>query len=167
MFQNVWKPCSEGVFWHVAKSCYNFKNNLAPEDLTNYSPPWVFIERKCALYTYICTYLFMLCYVCHLPELWKRGMAWLEAWKGGMGLAWAWGMGLRMGWAWGMGKRGMAGLEAWEGGMARTKQWKKEVLGRAWKNIQKNLPKNAGGIFWKIFFEIFVKSYRVSLLSIV
>ena len=39
------------------------------------------------------------------------------------------GLGLRHGLeAWG--REGMAGLEAWEGGMAKTKQWKKEILGR-------------------------------------
>ena len=53
------------------------------------TPHHEYLQRKCGLYRYICRYLFMLCYVCHLPELCKRGMAWLEAWKGGMGLAWA------------------------------------------------------------------------------
>ena len=59
----------------------------------------------------------MLCYVCHLPELWKRGMAWLEPWKRGRARLKPW-------------KRGVARLEPWEGGMARAKQWKKEVLSK-------------------------------------
>ena len=77
------------------------------------TPHHEYLQRKCALYTYICTYLFMLCYVCHLPELWKRGMAWLEPWKRGMARLKPW-------------KRRVARLEPWEGGMARAKQWEKE-----------------------------------------
>ena len=101
-------------FWHFFQKFWHL------EGPTIYSHR-EYLQRKCGLYRYICRYLFMLCYVCHLPELCKRGMAWLEAWKGGMGLAWAWGMGWRMGWAWGMGLRhgledGLGfrhGLEAW------------------------------------------------------
>ena len=44
------------------------------------TPHHEYLQRECAFYLCVCTYLFMLRYVCHLLELWKRGMAWLEAW---------------------------------------------------------------------------------------
>ena len=75
--------------------------------------PTMSIYKESVHSTYICTYLFMLCYVCHLPELWKRGMAWPEPWKRGMARPKPW-------------KRGVARLEPWEGGMAGTKQWEKK-----------------------------------------
>ena len=54
----------------------------------------------------------MLCYVCHLPELWKRGMAWLEPWKRWLAKPKPW-------------KKGVAGLGPWDGGMAGTTPWNK------------------------------------------
>ena len=58
----------------------------------------------------------------------------------------------------------MAGLEAWEGGMARTKQWKKERYSVGLeKNLKKNLPKNASGIFWKMFLRFVQALSNISL----
>ena len=55
-----------------------------------------------------------------------------------------------------MGKRGMAGLEAWGRGMTGTKQWKKQALGKAWKNNLKKISQNFGpeANILRDFFEI-------------
>ena len=74
------------------------------------------------------------------------------------------GMGLRHGLEDGLGLR--HGLEAWgregwlglrhgrEGWPGLNNGKKREIVDRTWKtnHKKKHLPKNAGGIFWKMFF---------------
>ena len=58
----------------------NFRKTWHPKTLPT-TPHHEYLQRKCALYRYVCTYVFMLCYVSGLKHG-REGWAWhgLEAW---------------------------------------------------------------------------------------